>query len=58
MRAGILESKRTGMNPAGKALWYLESHFGQTRPQLDAIFHAVDRQKKCQIIEGFYPPGV
>ena len=26
--------------------------FGQTRRQLGAIFHALARQKECQIIEG------
>ena len=26
--------------------------FGQTRPQLGQIFHALARQKECQIIEG------
>ena len=30
--------------------------FGQTRRQLGAIFHALARQKECQIIEGHLMP--
>ena len=30
--------------------------FGQTRKQLGAIFHALARQKECQIIEGHLMP--
>ena len=30
--------------------------FGQTRRQLGAIFHALARQKECQIIEGHLKP--
>jgi putative transposase len=30
--------------------------FGQTRRQLGAIFHALTRQKECQIIEGHLMP--
>jgi REP element-mobilizing transposase RayT len=33
-----------------------ESIFGQTRRQLGAIFHALARQKECQIIEGHLMP--
>ena len=30
--------------------------FGQTRRQLGAIFHALAKQKECQIIEGHLMP--
>ncbi len=30
--------------------------FGETRQQLSAIFHALARQKECQIIEGHLMP--
>ena len=30
--------------------------FGQTRRQLGAIFHALARQKECQILEGHHMP--
>ena len=30
--------------------------FGQTRRQLGAIFHALARQKECQILEGHLMP--
>jgi REP element-mobilizing transposase RayT len=33
-----------------------EVTFGQTRRQLGAIFHALARQKECQIIEGHLMP--
>src|SRR3954454_12915326 len=33
-----------------------ESDFGQTRRQLGQIFHALARQKECQILEGHLMP--
>ena len=33
-----------------------ESYFRQARRQLGAIFHALARQKECQIIEGHLMP--
>ena len=37
-------------NDGGKAI------FGRTRRQLGAIFHALARQKECQIVEGHLMP--
>jgi hypothetical protein len=53
----LFECLRKGERLSRQRRRELQQQLNATRRQLGAVFHALARQKECQIVEGYFMAG-